>query len=142
MATALVFNRALAYCMAWACRSVSGDRFAAPNVPLALLFFNVGIELGQLAFIALLVLVAATGVGLMGRRLAALAAACLCAGRAFSHVVHRAGPRNPRLVGVSRPVLHRNNGMEGDGQSSRCDSRFLGHLGGAQSGALPCPPHR
>ena len=33
------------------------------NVPLALLFFNVGIELGQLAFIALLVLLA----GLVGR---------------------------------------------------------------------------
>jgi hypothetical protein len=31
------------------------------NVPLALLFFNVGIELGQLAFIALLMLLATAG---------------------------------------------------------------------------------
>ena len=41
------------------------------NVPLALLFFNVGIELGQLAFIALLVLVAALGGRLIGERVAA-----------------------------------------------------------------------
>ena len=38
------------------------------NIPLALLFFNVGIELGQLAFIALLVLVAAIGARLVGPR--------------------------------------------------------------------------
>ena len=42
------------------------------NVPLALLFFNVGIELGQLAFIALLVLLAAIGGGLMGERVGVL----------------------------------------------------------------------
>ena len=42
------------------------------NVPLALLFFNVGIELGQLAFIALLVLIAATGVRALGQRVIAL----------------------------------------------------------------------
>ena len=42
------------------------------NVPLALLFFNVGIELGQLAFIALLVLIAAAGVRTMGERVKAL----------------------------------------------------------------------
>ena len=42
------------------------------NVPLALLFFNVGIELGQLAFIALLVLVAAAGVRTVGERVKAL----------------------------------------------------------------------
>ena len=42
------------------------------NVPLALLFFNVGIELGQLAFIALLVLIAATGVRTVGERVKAL----------------------------------------------------------------------
>ena len=42
------------------------------NVPLALLFFNVGIELGQLAFIALLVLLAATGGRLIGDRIEAL----------------------------------------------------------------------
>ena len=41
------------------------------NVPLALLFFNVGIELGQLAFIALLVLLAAIGRRLIGERTAA-----------------------------------------------------------------------
>ena len=35
-------------------------------MPLALLFFNVGIELGQLAFIALLVQLAAIGGRLMG----------------------------------------------------------------------------
>ena len=38
------------------------------NVPLALLFFNVGIELGQLAFIALLVVVAVLGGSLIGPR--------------------------------------------------------------------------
>jgi hypothetical protein len=42
------------------------------NVPLALLFFNVGIELGQLAFIALLVLLAAIGGRLMGERVGVL----------------------------------------------------------------------
>ncbi len=42
------------------------------NVPLALLFFNVGIELGQLVFIALLVLLAAIGRRLIGERTAAL----------------------------------------------------------------------
>ena len=42
------------------------------NVPLALLFFNVGIELGQLAFIALLVLIAAAGVRTVGERVKAL----------------------------------------------------------------------
>ncbi len=42
------------------------------NVPLALLFFNVGIELGQLVFIALLVLLAAIGSRLIGERTAAL----------------------------------------------------------------------
>ena len=42
------------------------------NLPLALLFFNLGIELGQLAFIALLVLLAAIGGGLMGKRVGAL----------------------------------------------------------------------
>ena len=42
------------------------------NVPLALLFFNVGIELGQLAFIAPLVLLAAIGGGLMGERVGVL----------------------------------------------------------------------
>ncbi len=42
------------------------------NVPLALLFFNVGIELGQLAFIALLVLIAVAGVNVIGQRLRAL----------------------------------------------------------------------
>ena len=36
------------------------------NVPLALLFFNVGIELGQLAFIAVLVLLAWTGRSFLG----------------------------------------------------------------------------
>tara|TARA_B100000214_G_scaffold73916_1_gene49639 strand:+ start:503 stop:1462 length:960 start_codon:yes stop_codon:yes gene_type:complete len=41
------------------------------NVPLALLFFNVGIELGQLVFIALLVLLAAIGRRLIGERTAA-----------------------------------------------------------------------
>ena len=41
------------------------------NVPLALLFFNVGIELGQLVFIALLVLLAAIGSRLIGERTAA-----------------------------------------------------------------------
>jgi hypothetical protein len=39
------------------------------NIPLALLFFNVGIELGQLAFIALLVAVAAIGARLVGSRI-------------------------------------------------------------------------
>lgn len=38
------------------------------NVPLALLFFNVGIELGQLAFIALLVVAAMLGNRLIGPR--------------------------------------------------------------------------
>ena len=42
------------------------------NVPLALLFFNVGIELGQLVFIALLVLLAAIGCRLIGERIAAV----------------------------------------------------------------------
>ena len=42
------------------------------NVPLALLFFNVGIELGQLAFIALLVLIAAAGVRTVDERVKAL----------------------------------------------------------------------
>ena len=42
------------------------------NVPLALLCFNVGIELGQLAFIALLVLLAAIGRRLIGERTAVL----------------------------------------------------------------------
>ena len=42
------------------------------NVPLALLFFNVGIELGQLAFIALLALLAAIGRRLIGERVGAL----------------------------------------------------------------------
>ena len=42
------------------------------NVPLALLFFNVGIELGQLAFIALLMLLAASGSRLFGPRIGAL----------------------------------------------------------------------
>ena len=42
------------------------------NVPLALLFFNVGIELGQLVFIALLVLLATTGRRLISERTAAL----------------------------------------------------------------------
>ena len=42
------------------------------NVPLALLFFNVGIELGQLAFIALLVLLAVIGGRLMGERVGVL----------------------------------------------------------------------
>ena len=42
------------------------------NVPLALLCFNVGIELGQLAFIALLVLLAAIGRRLIGERTTAL----------------------------------------------------------------------
>jgi hydrogenase/urease accessory protein HupE len=42
------------------------------NVPLALLFFNVGIELGQLAFIALLVLIAAAGVRTVGERVKVL----------------------------------------------------------------------
>jgi hypothetical protein len=42
------------------------------NVPLALLFFNVGIELGQLAFIALLVVLAMLGGRLIGGRVGAL----------------------------------------------------------------------
>ena len=42
------------------------------NVPLALLFFNVGIELGQLAFIAVLVLLVAIGGRLMGERVRVL----------------------------------------------------------------------
>ncbi len=42
------------------------------NVPLALLFFNVGIELGQLTFIALLVLLSAIGGRLMGERVGVL----------------------------------------------------------------------
>lgn len=42
------------------------------NVPLALLFFNVGIELGQLAFIALLMLLAASGSRLFGPRIGSL----------------------------------------------------------------------
>ena len=42
------------------------------NVPLALMFFNVGIELGQLAFIALLVLIAAAGKQVSGQRLRVL----------------------------------------------------------------------
>lgn len=42
------------------------------NVPLALLFFNVGIELGQLAFIALLVVVAVLGGKLIGPRVTRL----------------------------------------------------------------------
>ena len=42
------------------------------NVPVALLFFNVGIELGQLAFIALLVVIAAAGVRVVGQRVTAL----------------------------------------------------------------------
>ena len=42
------------------------------NVPFALLSFNVGIELGQLVFIALLVLLAAIGRRLIGDRTAAL----------------------------------------------------------------------
>jgi len=42
------------------------------NVPLALLFFNAGIELGQLVFIALLMLLAAIGRHLIGERTAAL----------------------------------------------------------------------
>ena len=42
------------------------------NVPVALLFFNVGIELGQLAFIALLVVIAAVGVRVVGQRVTAL----------------------------------------------------------------------
>ena len=42
------------------------------NVPLALLFFNVGIEFGQLAFIALLMLIAATGARALGQRFTAL----------------------------------------------------------------------
>ena len=37
------------------------------NVPLALLFFNVGIEMGQLAFIALLVAIAFLGNRLAGQ---------------------------------------------------------------------------
>ena len=37
------------------------------NVPLALLFFNVGIEMGQLAFIALLVVIAFLGNRLAGQ---------------------------------------------------------------------------
>jgi hypothetical protein len=39
------------------------------NIPLALLFFNVGIELGQLAFIMLLVVVAAIGTRVLGPRI-------------------------------------------------------------------------
>ena len=42
------------------------------NVPLALLFFNVGIELGQLCFIGLLVLLAGLGYRLIGERSGAL----------------------------------------------------------------------
>ena len=42
------------------------------NVPLALLFFNVGVEFGQLAFITLLMLIAATGVRALGQRFTAL----------------------------------------------------------------------
>ena len=42
------------------------------NVPLALLFFNVGIELGQLGFIVLLVLLAGLGYRLIGERIGAL----------------------------------------------------------------------
>ena len=42
------------------------------NVPVALLFFNVGIELGQLAFIALLVVIAAAGVRVVGQRVTTL----------------------------------------------------------------------
>ena len=39
------------------------------NIPLALLFFNVGIELGQLAFIMLLVVIAAIGSRLLGAQI-------------------------------------------------------------------------
>jgi len=42
------------------------------NVPIALLFFNVGIELGQLAFIASLVLIALAGMRVVGQRVTAL----------------------------------------------------------------------
>ena len=42
------------------------------NVPLALLFFNVGIELGQLAFIGLLVICAAVGSTLLPRGMSQL----------------------------------------------------------------------
>ena len=41
-------------------------------MPLALLFFNVGVEFGQLAFITLLMLIAATGVRALGQRFTAL----------------------------------------------------------------------
>jgi hypothetical protein len=39
------------------------------NIPLALLFFNVGIELGQLAFIMLLVVITAIGSRLLGAQI-------------------------------------------------------------------------
>ena len=59
------------------------------NVPLALLFFNVGIELGQLAFIALLMLLAAVWQSALWASYRCVKAATrLCARWTFGHVVH------------------------------------------------------